>query len=104
MLDYQWHRNQLINAVCEFWPEYADEMLDDPVLQHAEHLSYRLSEIVAKERFDEMRVNLMLAREVAYWREWLNTRVANADKNDESELVKIHEMSALISSFAEYRF
>ena len=104
MLDYQWHRNQLMNAVCEFWPENADKMLDDPVLQHAEHLSYRLSEIVAVEQFDEMRANLLFAREVAYWQEWLDTQAANVDKKDELEQAKLHEMTSLIRSFAEYRF
>ncbi|MBR3315604.1 MAG: hypothetical protein IKG18_15865 [Atopobiaceae bacterium] len=79
-------------------------MLDDPVLQRAENLSYRLSEIVSVEQFDKMRANLLFAREVAYWREWLDTQSANTDRKYELEEAKLHAMASLIRSFAEYRF
>lgn len=46
----------------------------------------------------------MLAREAAYWREWLDTQVADADKNDGFEQAKLREMALLIESFTEFRF
>lgn len=104
VLKYQWERNRLLNAAAELWPDYVDTLLEDPTLMRVEDLSQRLTGIVIQDQFDVMRANMMLAREVAYWREWLDTLAESIDKNDEHEQVKLQEMAASIRSFAAFHF
>ena len=103
-LDYIWARNQLFNAMAEAWPATCEEMLQSEPLQRAESLSQRIIDLVLKETFDRDRVNLMLSREIAYWREWIYDRLSKADKEDRAEKNALARMVAALDDYAQYRF
>ena len=103
-LDYIWARNQLFNAMAEAWPATCEEMLQSEPLQRAESLSQRIIDLALKETFDRDRVNLMLSREIAYWREWIYDRLSKADKEDRAEKNALARMVAALDDYAQYRF
>ena len=99
VLDYTWARSQILNAIMDLPHDTNASERGDAILSRAEDLSRRIVECVSGDTFDKYRANLMKAREVAYWAEWLEL----VDVSEEREGSLAPTRSA-IRAFAEFSF
>lgn len=99
VLDYTWARSQILNAIMDLPHDTNASERGDAILSRAEDLSRRIVECVSGDTFDKCRANLMKAREVAYWAEWL-------ELVDDSEELKgsLTPARDAVRAFAEFTF
>ena len=99
VLNYTWARSQILNAIMDLSHDTNASERGDAILSRAEDLSRRIVECVSGDTFDKYRANLMKAREVAYWAEWL-------ELVDDSEELKgsLAPTRSAIRAFAEFSF
>lgn len=99
VLDYTWARSQILNAIMGLPHDTNASERGDAILSRAEDLSRRIVELISDDTFDKYRANLMKAREVAYWAEWLEL----VDDGEELKGSLVPTRNA-IRAFAEFSF
>lgn len=98
VLDYTWVRSQVLNAIMDLPHDTYSSERSDAILSKAEDLSRRIVECVSGDTFDKYRANLMKAREVAYWSEWLE--LVDSSQNCPVTLSKVRAAVGELSNFS----